>query len=918
MPIPKPDFCQHCPINAFTGVFDKKGRLIDNTSGYVPPLIPKNATELWLGEAAGDNESEQGKPFVGGAGQWLDSLCRSAKIDRTKVAIVNTIGCRPPGNIYPTDFKWHATDRASARDAVQYCFEHHCKPAIQDRDWSRIVTLGDHALRAVTDKKGALVWRGSALPMKDTLTVGLGDETETRQKRGPSVMPTLHPAYLMRQAGLFSVVVGDLKRNLILPPEDYDLYATDTNEHFGKLLSFDFEWDWQGNITLCGLGSRLFRVSVHSWNVESIGQLRFLFEKSPGFIGHNIIGADISHLERLGWTIDWNSVELWDTMLMQHLVQPDYRHGLGFVASVWTKKVFWKGSGKEEEDEDGNIVDTKVQWKTWDQPTAIPREYGGYGGCKNADEAYRLYNARDTDAAFQCYAPLRRKLEETGLDYVYHNVSVPVAFVCRDIADHGIKLNHAALKTIREGIDREISTLDASLPDGLRSYYVEVTKNVKAPENTYREKKVTCKGGKKFGGSHEPRVYLFRSPEQRIECACGKMLVPGKMQRAKTIKVPSRELIVPWNSTAQVLQYAASVGCKEVVNRKTGRVTADKNARKHWVKEHKEFLIVDALKKNVTLRNGFAKDALFNVDRMYFNILAHGTSEGRLSSSGKRDGIDLNIQNQPKKIRRIFIPDFAAWGILNPDWKGAENLITAWLAQDIDRLNRLRDPDYSEHLDYAYRLFGPGVTKEITDKDGAKIDNPLYIAAKRINHLTNYGGGVRKMQEVLAAEGANFSESDIKEFRKIWREMNPGTAKWQDAVIALVGQQTYLRNAFGRVRWFSSRDYATKALAFLPASTLADICLRCMIAMNLDLPRCAQAAVNLGLQVTYQLPRPWRLMCQVHDSLPAQGPDKNHEEVAAGMKAVMEQQWKELDGFSLEADFSYSTSSWGECKEIEI
>lgn len=911
MSIPKPDFCKGCPINHVTGIFDTKGNLVDNTTGYVPFHNPAGSTELWIGEAAEDNESKIGKPFVGGAGQWLDSLCRSAKIDRAKISLINTIGCRPQNNVYPSDVKWSATDKASGRAGVEYCFQQHCKPAISDPQhrWSRIVTLGDQALRAVTERKGALIWRGSALPLKTGLSLG---------QQVPKVMPTLHPAYLMRQAGLFSVVVGDLKRNLTLPPENYNLYATEVAQHAGSLLSFDFEWDWSGSITLCGISSRLFGADVYSWSGDNQFRLRPLFESAPGFIGHNIIGADISYLERLGWGIDWNAVELWDTMLMQHLVQPDYRHGLGFVASVWTKKVFWKGSGKEEEDEDGNLIDTKVQWKTWDQPNAIPREHGGYGGCKSADEAYRLYNARDTDGSYQCYIPLRRKLEELGLMEVYKNVSVPVAFVCRDIADHGIKIDHKQLGSIRADIDDKISVVECKLPNGLRPYEVEVMKNAPAPEGTYKPKKVHCKGGKAYGGTHEPREYVFCSPEQCHQCSCGKVLVRGKMHLQRTVKVPAIERIVPWNSTQQVLQYAKSLGAKEVINRKTGRVTADKNARKRWQREHPEFVLVDQLKKNVTLRNSFAKDALFNVDRMYFNILVHGTSEGRLSSSGKRKGIDLNIQNQPKEIRRIFVPDHPGWGILNPDWKGAENLITAWLAKDYARLERLRVPDYSEHLDYAKRLFGQDTQKNLIGENGKKVENPLYGVAKRINHGTNYGMGIRKMQETLATEGFNYTEGDIKEFKAEWKKMNPGTARWQDETIALAGQQSFLRNAFGRTRWFQGRDYATKALAFLPASTLADICLRCMIALNLDLPRCAQAAVNLGTRVTYQLPRPWRLMCQVHDSLPAQGPHEMHEVVAYGMKRVMEQPWAELGEFSLGVEFGYSTSSWGECKEIEI
>lgn len=894
--IPKPDFCKLCPINSVTSQGPGEG--------YVPAVLPTDATELWIGEAAGDHESQRGLPFIGGAGAWLDSLFRAARIDRKKIAIVNTIGCRPPENIYPNDVKWHATSREYGRAAVRYCAEHHLTPAIHDRDWSRIVALGDKALEATTDKRGILVWRGSALPLKGTQT--------------PLVMPTLHPAYLMRQAGLFPVVVNDLKRNLTLPPENYNLWAQEVAHHVGKLLSFDFEWDRNGNITVCGLGSSLFGADVYSWSGDNIPSLRGVFESATGFIGHNIIGADIGYIERLGWNIDWNNVELWDTMLMQHLVQPDFKHGLGFVASVWSKKVFWKGKGEEKEDGDGNIVEVRNQWQTWDSPNAIDRRFGGYGGCRSAEEAFRLYNARDTDAAYQISIPLRRKLEEYGLLNVYHNVSIPVAFVCRDIADYGIKIDHTRLTEIREIIDSKLNTLDRELPDSLRSYDVEVMKNEKAPPDTYKEKTVTCKGGKAYGGTHEPCKYVFLLPTQRHQCDCGKMLVPGRMCLRKTVKVPATKRIVPWNSTQQVIQYAKGLGLKSVVNRKTGNVSGDKNARKSWGRQHPEFAIVDQLKKNVTLRNGFAKDALFGVDRMYFNLMVHGTAEGRLSSSGKRNRVDLNIQNQPKEIRRIFVPDCDDWGILNPDWRGAENLITAYLAKDYARLKRLAEPGYSEHLDYAQRLFGAGTPKVLVGEDGTGFDNPLYVTAKRINHGTNYGMGVRKMQETLAVEGFNYSEADIKEFKRVWEIMNPGTSRWQKEVVALAGKQSFLRNVFGRCRYFQSRDYATKALAFLPASTLADICLRCMIALNLDIPRCAQAVGELGIQVTYQLPRPWRLMCQVHDSLPSQGPDRNHMEVAQGMKVVMEQPWGELDGFSIPVEFGYSTRSWGECHGIDV
>lgn len=874
----KPSFCQACPINHVTG------------TAYVPAILPAGASELWVGEAPGEHEAQQGLPFVGGAGGWLDSLLRSAKISREGIGIVNTIGCRPPENIYPTDRKWTHTDRSDARVAIAYCKQHHLQPAIDARLWDRIVAMGDAALEATTNRKGILIWRGSPLPLR-------GD-TESRVR----VVPTFHPAYIMRNADMFKVARKDLLRNLTLPPENYVLYPTleEVEKFDAKEFAFDFEWDMRtGEITMCGLTDRLFSAIVVPWKHPYISVLRRIFEQADVLIGHNIIGADTKYFEALGWEV---KAKLVDTMLMHHLLEPNYRHALGFVASTYSNKVFWKGHGKESEDEDGNLTDIKAQWKTWDTSEAIPRRLGGYGGCVSADESFRLYNARDTDAEFQIDIPLRQKLKQYELESLYWNVSVPLAFICRELGDHGIKIDHTKLKTVREDLDAEIKRLDGGLPEGLKSYETDVACNIKAPEGTFR---FSCKGTKKFPHD-EFKVDLSMSDLPQAPCTICSKLLKGKP--VKTQKGVRRDLVTPWNSSPQVLAYASALGCEVKVNRKTGNVTADKNARKSWGRHHPEFVIVDQLKQRVTLRNSFAKDGLLSTERVYFNLLVHGTSEGRLSSSGRRDGIDPNIQNQPKAVRKIYIADYPDWGILNPDFVQGENMITAWLAQDMERWERLHTKGYNEHLDFAARLFGTF--------EGGK-DSPLYTAAKRVNHGRNYGMGVRKQQEVLAAEGFNYTEPDIKEFIAIWKKMNAGTANWQNAVIAEAGQRSCLTNVFGRKRWFQSRDYATKSLAFLPASTLADICHRCMIGLYPN--RFTNELNELGVVNRYQMPEPWRLMCQVHDSLPAQGPRENYMEVAYGMKHVMTQPWRELNGFALEVDFGWSDGkSWGELKTVEV
>jgi uracil-DNA glycosylase family 4 len=68
----------------------------------VPGEGPPDAPLMFVGEAPGEQEDKQGRPFVGPAGRLLTKLLESVRIPREKVFITNTIKCRPPGNRVPT------------------------------------------------------------------------------------------------------------------------------------------------------------------------------------------------------------------------------------------------------------------------------------------------------------------------------------------------------------------------------------------------------------------------------------------------------------------------------------------------------------------------------------------------------------------------------------------------------------------------------------------------------------------------------------------------------------------------------------------------------------------------------------------------------------------------------------------------
>ncbi|MBT9148799.1 MAG: uracil-DNA glycosylase [Dehalococcoidia bacterium] len=67
----------------------------------VPGEGAADAEIMFIGEAPGFHEDQQGRPFVGAAGQFLDDLLHSIGLDRSEVYICNIIKCRPPGNRDP-------------------------------------------------------------------------------------------------------------------------------------------------------------------------------------------------------------------------------------------------------------------------------------------------------------------------------------------------------------------------------------------------------------------------------------------------------------------------------------------------------------------------------------------------------------------------------------------------------------------------------------------------------------------------------------------------------------------------------------------------------------------------------------------------------------------------------------------------
>ena len=96
----------------------------------VPGEGPTHAEIMLIGEGPGFHENEQGRPFVGAAGKFLDQLLEQAHVTRADVWITNVVKCRPPGNRDPLP------------EEIEICTSNYLQHQIQIVDPSIIVTLG--------------------------------------------------------------------------------------------------------------------------------------------------------------------------------------------------------------------------------------------------------------------------------------------------------------------------------------------------------------------------------------------------------------------------------------------------------------------------------------------------------------------------------------------------------------------------------------------------------------------------------------------------------------------------------------------------------------------------------------------------------------------------------------------------------
>jgi len=153
----------------------------------VPGEGPANADIMFIGEGPGFYENEQGRPFVGAAGKFLDELLANIKMKRSDVFICNVVKCRPPGNRDPLP------------DELASCSEY-LNRQIQAINPKVIVTLGRYSM-------------AHFLPNARISDI----HVQATNVKGRLIVAMYHPAAALHQKSLKTTIEEDFARlpNLI-------------------------------------------------------------------------------------------------------------------------------------------------------------------------------------------------------------------------------------------------------------------------------------------------------------------------------------------------------------------------------------------------------------------------------------------------------------------------------------------------------------------------------------------------------------------------------------------------------------------------------------------------------------------------------------------------------------------------------
>lgn len=262
------------------------------------------------------------------------------------------------------------------------------------------------------------------------------------------------------------------------------------------------------------------------------------------------------------------------------------------------------------------------------------------------------------------------------------------------------------------------------------------------------------------------------------------------------------------------------------------------------------------------------------------------TSTGRLVAYGIGQ-TKINIQNQPKFGRGMYLPDSPDMCLVQADYVRAEPHVMAYSAHDEAMIADLKSGDlYTALVNRIAAQRG----QKITRKTGKNV----FLAGQYL------AGGPKKSDMILKQEHVYVSPEECNAIQAAIDSTYHDVAAFKQLLISMCNNQGFVRNPFGRVRTFYDRR-AAAAVDFWPQSTVGDV----MWCVMLEVHRAAQKYGG-------------RFLIQVHDSIVVQVPMYHVTDMVADMRRIMCRVFDCVaPGFSIPVEFEVAGpgESWGQVKK---
>lgn len=323
---------------------------------FIPHSGPTNTRILLVGEAGGEQEMQQLKPFVGESGQILINCLNRHGVSRDEVRLMNLSHFRPHSNKFENLLGTQVL-QAGIKELYEYISS--SRPNV-------IGALGAWPLTFLTGRKGIKKWRGSILPY-------VNDETI-------KVIPTVHPAAVLRERQLYPTFDQDIKR--IVDDSNFPERRLPTRRFICNPRGLEAEEWTQKLLQAEYLGTDIETVK-NSQRILCVG-----FAPDPStavcFVPtheegrrciERILASDVDKILQFGtydtlqlienngyeWNPGRKAKELdrlyfWDTLIAQHILAPELPRSLEYLTSIYTREPYYKTVGR------GTIPDDEKGW----------------------------------------------------------------------------------------------------------------------------------------------------------------------------------------------------------------------------------------------------------------------------------------------------------------------------------------------------------------------------------------------------------------------------------------------------------------------------------------------------------------------------------------------------------------------------